>query len=268
MKFDLLKTTGKKIYRIKKIREVQMIDEKAKKIEDFVLQIESEKNDSDKIIINFEILKLLHTDNYIIEQKYYNLMRNRKVLFNLEGKYIDTLNKNKILTEWDEFRELMSKDIENPNLKTEKEFELMRGFLVEEKYIVNSYDIFSIFFPKIYNKEFINEIYYNDSMEYFFGAVNIPVKVKVNVKNENENFRISTTHDIDDIYFRKYEIKEVLEYNKINVDYNKNIIMSFFSYDLLFDKERHLLKSGEIELGGEIKDIYKNYTKFQIEEMV
>ena len=120
MKFDLLRTIGKKIYRIKKIREVQMIDEKTRKVEDFILQVESEKIDSDKIVVNFEILKLLHTDNYIIEQKYYNLIRNRKVLFNLDGKYTDTLNKNEILTEWNKFRELASKDIENSVSKLKK----------------------------------------------------------------------------------------------------------------------------------------------------
>ncbi len=268
MKLDLLKTTGRKLYRIEKTKEAYMLEEKTKKKEEFILKVETELFGTEKIIVNFEIMKLLYSDNYIIEQKFYNLLRNRKVIFDLNGNYIDTLNKKEILEEWGKFSKLIKKEIENANKKTEKELEMMGEFLIHEKNITNSCDIFSIFFPKIYNKEFKSEIHYNDSLQYFFGPVDIPVKVRFQIDSLNDSIKVSSNHEIDEVYFRKYEIKEVFEYNKIKVDYNKNIIKSNFRYDMLLDRENHILRKGEVELGGEIKNIYKNYTKLQIEEMV
>ena len=268
MKLDLLRFEGVKRYRVKKIKEIGILDKTRKFKEDFLLEITVGKCDNEKIIVDFKVIEYDYFDNYVIVQKFLHLIRNRKVLLDKNGNYIKCINEDETMQEWKEFSKKIIKEAEIYPEQMRKNLKDMELGLKDGSIIKQTNDIYFLFFPEIYEKKVVDNIVeYNTSIDYFLGEINIPVKLKVEIIETKDSVILKSHHILDEIYFRQLEMQRMFQKCNIPVDYTINEMKSYYDFTMSISKNDHWIEKGMVKIGGKIEGIYVNLTTLYIEEV-
>ena len=114
MKLDLLRFEGVKYYKVEKIKKIKYRADNRMIKEEFLLKTDKRQYSKNKTMINFEVIKYYDYENYIVLQKFLNLVRNRKVVFNENGEYEECLNENEIIKEWEDFSNNILGNLKKP----------------------------------------------------------------------------------------------------------------------------------------------------------
>ena len=266
MKLDLLRFEGVKYYKVEKIKKIKYRADNRMIKEEFLLKTDKRQYSKNKTMINFEVIKYYDYENYIVLQKFLNLVRNRKVVFNENGEYEECLNENEIIKEWEDFSNNILGNLKKPTKESLYNLINKGKFLKGNRYVNEIDDIFRIFFPKIYGKDISQSVTYKESINNFVKDIEIPLILTYNKEKESESLvKVVSSFELDSVYFRRYDILRALG---CDIELNMEEKFSYY-YDntILIDKETHAINKSLLKIGGKIDSEYLNYTKIYIEEV-
>ena len=266
MKLDLLRFEGTKYYKVEKIKKIKHKADSRIIQEEFLLKMDKKRYSENKTVIDFEVVKYYDYENYVVLQKFLNLVRNRKVVYNEKGEYEGCLNEDKIVKEWENFSNNILEQLEKPTKQSLDDLLSKRKFLIGNRYVNEIDDIFRIFFPKIFGQDINTSVIYKEKIDNFVKDIEIPLFLSYSKEKEAGNImKIVSVPKLDNVYFRRYDILRALGCD-IELEMEEKFTY-YYDNTILLDKRDYTIERSLLKIGGEINSEYSNFTKIYVERV-
>ena len=257
MILKLSNINGKKRYITERIVKMSLGNKFQSTREEFLLEIEIRKS-GENPVIEFKVIEYYDFNHDIFQQVLLNLYRNRIVEFDKSGSCLRCVNIDEIVKKWEIASQKIKKDIINYTKNTDEAFKMAEKLLRNNKSMKSVQDIYSFFFPPVYERNIENSYTYEENMKKFCGEIDMPLKVNSMLEYKNDKIYISSNAELDDVYFKQNILKDGLEYLDVKWDMSEKPFIPYYDYKLYLNRTDFLPEYGSVKIGGEIKGVISN----------